>query len=74
MVFCKIVKDVFAGLPDIPSGGVNAMSAKSRSQDVESALTATATDHGLVPEKQWVDKAMQLYAVSQVHQGNLSCV
>jgi hypothetical protein len=68
-IFKQIIKDVFAGLPE-PPGGVNtAVSALSRSYDVETALEKTASEYGLIPHKAWRDKCMQLYSISQVHQG-----
>ena len=67
-MFRQIVKDIFSGLPDPPASQM-AMSAHSRSYDVDSALDATATEMGLVSHKLWRDKCLQLYNISQVHQG-----
>ena len=70
-MFRSLVKDVFAGLPD-SSKDATAASAHSRSSDVEAALESTATENGYVSHKQWLDKCMQLYNVSQVHHGKLN--
>ena len=48
-----------------------ALSAHTRTLDVESALESTARDNGYVAHKPWVEKCMQLYNVSQVHQGKI---
>ena len=70
-VFRQIVKDIFSGLPEPPASQM-AMSAHSRSYDVDSALDATAGEMGLVSHKLWREKCMQLYNISQVHQGKFT--
>ena len=60
---------MFSGLPEPPSSIGGVMSAHSRTYDVEAAVESTATELGLIPHKPWMDKCMQLYALSHVHQG-----
>ncbi len=67
-IFKSIVKDLFSGLPE-PPNSVGMASAHSRFHDMETSLEQTAHQNGLVPHKPWKDKCMQLYNVSQVHQG-----
>ena len=68
-IFQQVVKDVFSGLPTPPPMSLRALSAHSRSQDIEQALEATAQETGLIPHKPWIEKTVQLYNIAQVHQG-----
>jgi len=70
--FRSIVKDVFSGLPDLNHH--TTASAKERTADLESALEVTAREHGYGSHKQWIDKCVQLYNVSQVHNGLSNCL
>ncbi len=71
MIFKQVVRDVFQGLPDAPSQPTTVMSAHSQSIDVEAYLEATAIEGGMVPHKPWMEKCMQLYNISQAHQGKI---
>lgn len=68
VTFKSIVKDVFAGLPEPPAAS-RAMSGIARTVDIDQALEQKATDSGLVPHKAWLNKCLQLFTVSQVHNG-----
>ncbi|XP_070568705.1 dynein axonemal heavy chain 5-like isoform X4 [Ptychodera flava] len=66
-ILTHVVKDVFAGLGEPPTP----MSGRARKEqiDVEQAIIQKAQDNGLVPHAPWVNKAMQVYAVSKVSHG-----
>lgn len=68
LIFKSILRDIFAGLPDVP-GTNRTHSAKPRGMDIEVALEHKAMDKNLIPTKLWLQKCMQLYAISQVHHG-----
>ncbi|KAL5009692.1 hypothetical protein ScPMuIL_011997 [Solemya velum] len=68
LIFKNILRDIFAGLPDVPVTA-QAHSAKSRGLDIEVALEHKALDKNLIPNKTWLQKCIQLYNISQVHHG-----
>ena len=70
LLFRQVVRDVFQGLPEPPMGPPTTTSSMySRSADIEQALESTASDSGLMAHKPWIEKCIQLYNISQSHQG-----
>ncbi|KAF6030091.1 hypothetical protein EB796_011604 [Bugula neritina] len=62
-----IIKDVFSSLPVPPEP--KTASARAKNVDIEAAIESQAAEKGLVPHKPWMEKCLQLYAVSTVCQG-----
>lgn len=63
------MKDLFSALPSPPEP--KALSARSRTTDIEAAIESQASEKGLVAHKPWIDKCVQLYTVSTVSQGKI---
>jgi len=68
-LFKTIIKDVFSSLPVPPEP--KTASARAKNVDIEAAIESQAAEKGLVPHKPWMEKCLQLYAVSTVCQGEL---
>ena len=66
------MKDIFAGLPEPNNGSsYNISAGPARSVfDLDSGLESSTRDKGLIPHKPFLEKCLQLYNISQVHQGN----
>ena len=69
VIFLQVVKDLFSGLPKLQGLQPRTISSQGRCFNIEAALEATVQSAGLIPHKPWLQKAVELYNISQVHQG-----
>ena len=73
-MFNSVVKDIFGGLPDVSHNLSHFVVPSGHSRiafDLDSALLNATRQKGLIPHKPFMDKCLQVFSMSQVHQGKL---